>query len=53
VPAVLETLTELQLTQGAIAQDALRWARGKVDTTYQQLRRWVRESPAAYFDDAG
>jgi hypothetical protein len=30
VLAVLETLIGLKLTQGAITQDALRWARGKV-----------------------
>jgi transposase len=53
VPAVLETLTGLKLTQGAITQDALRWARGPVGTAYQQLRRSVRESPAVYTDDTG
>jgi transposase len=48
---VLETLTGLQLTQGAITQDALRRASAKVGTAYQQLRRSVRESPAVYTDD--
>ena len=51
VPTVLETLTGLQLTQGAITQDALRRASAKVGTAYQQLRRSVRESPAVYTDD--
>ena len=53
VPAVLETLTGLKLTQGAITQDALRRARGKVGIAYQQLRCSVRESPAIYTDDTG
>jgi hypothetical protein len=53
VPAVLETLTGLKLTQGAITQDALCRARGKVGAAYQQLRRSVRESPAVYTDDTG
>ncbi|HZA21738.1 MAG TPA: transposase, partial [Dehalococcoidia bacterium] len=53
VPAVLETLTGLHLTQGAITQDALRRARGQVGTAYPQLRRSVRESPAVYTDDTG
>jgi transposase len=53
VPAVLETLTGLQLTQGAITQDALRWASGKVGAAYQQLRCSIRESPTVYTDDTG
>jgi transposase len=53
VPAVLETLIGLKLTQGAITQDALRRARGQVGAAYQQLRRSVRESPAVYTDDTG
>jgi transposase len=53
VPAVLEPLIGLKLTQGAITQDALRRARGQVGAAYQQLRRSVRESPAVYTDDSG
>jgi transposase len=53
VPVVLETLAGLKLTQGAITQDALRRARGKVGAAYQQLRRTVGESPAVYTDDTG
>ena len=53
VPAVLGTLTGLKLTQGAITQDALRWASGKVGIAYRQLRRSVRESPVVYTDDTG
>jgi transposase len=53
VPGVLETLTGLHLTQGAITQDALCRARGQVGAAYQQLRRTVGESPAVYTDDTG
>ena len=53
VPAVLETLTGLQLTQGALTQDALRRARGQVGPAYQELRATVRESQAVYTDDTG
>jgi transposase len=53
VPGVLETLTGLKLTQGAITQDALRRAKGRVGMAYQQLRHSVRESPAVYTDDTG
>jgi transposase len=53
VPAVLETLIGLKLTQGAITQDALRWARGQVGTAYEELRCSVGESPAVYTDDTG
>src|SRR5919106_4509596 len=53
VPGVLETLTGLQLTQGALTQDALRRARGQVGPAYQELRATVRESQAVYTDDTG
>jgi transposase len=53
VPAALEALTGLRLTQGAITQEALRQAKGPVGTAYQELRRSVRESPVVYTDDTG
>jgi transposase len=53
VPGVLATLTGLKLTQGAITQDALRRARGKVGTAYQSLRAKVGDAPAVYTDDTG
>jgi transposase len=53
VPAVLEALTGLRLTQGAITQDALRQAKGPVGAAYQQLRSTVQDSPAVYTDDTG
>jgi transposase len=53
VPLVLALLTGMELTQGAITQDALRRARGKVGQRYQELRAGVRNPPAAYTDDRG
>jgi hypothetical protein len=43
----------LVLTQGAITQDALRQARGRVGQVYQELRAGVRDSPVVYTDDTG
>src|SRR5918999_5007156 len=51
VPLVLELLTGLGLTQGAITQDALRRAKGSIGQKYQELRAGVRESPVVYTDD--
>jgi transposase len=53
VPLVLGLLTGMELTQGAITQDALRRARGKVGQKYQELRAGVRNAPAVYTDDTG
>jgi transposase len=53
VPLVLGLLTGMELTQGAITQDALRRARGKVGQKYQELRAGVRNAPAVYPDDTG
>ncbi|HZA23164.1 MAG TPA: transposase, partial [Dehalococcoidia bacterium] len=53
VPLVLNTLTGLVLTQGAITQDALRRARGKLGQKYQELRAGIRNAPAVSTDDTG
>ena len=53
VPSVLRVLTGLELTQGAITQDALRRARGTVGTAYVRLRASVRDRPSVYTDDTG
>ena len=53
VPLVLDLLTGMELTQGAITQDALRRAKGAVGAAYQELRRSVRNAPAVYTDDTG
>ncbi len=53
VPWVLEILTGVQLTQGAITRDALRRAGGAVGMAYHGLRDWIRERPVVYTDDTG
>jgi transposase len=53
VPLVLGLLTGLELTQGAITQDALRRARGSIGQKYQELRAGVRHASVVYTDDTG
>jgi uncharacterized small protein (DUF1192 family)/transposase len=53
VPAVLQALTGVQLTQSAITQDALRRAAGALGTGYAQLRAAVPEAPVVHTDDTG
>ena len=48
VPAVLRALTGVELSQGAISQDALRRARGAVGDAYHKLRSSVRASPLVH-----
>jgi hypothetical protein len=52
-PLVLNLLTGMELTQGAITQDALRWAKGSVGQMYQALRAGIRNAPVVYTDDTG
>lgn len=53
VPLVLKVLTGVDVTQGALTQDALRRAQGPVGHAYQGLRAAVRESAVAHTDDTG
>lgn len=55
VPGVLNRLTGLEVTQGAIAQSALRLGRGKgaVALRYEQLREEIKEQKAINTDDTG
>lgn len=53
VPAVLRVLTGVELTQGAITQDALRRAGGAVGMAYAGLRTTVRHRPVVHTDDTG
>ena len=53
VSAVLRALTGVELSQGAISQDALRRARGAVGDAYHKLRGSVRASPLVHTDDTG
>lgn len=52
-PAILEDLTGVRLTQGAITQSALQQAGGAVGERYQALRASVREQAVVHTDDTG
>jgi hypothetical protein len=52
VPGVLKLLTGLAVTQGALTQDALRRADGKVGEAYWALREGVAQA-AVHTDDPG
>jgi transposase len=52
-PEVLRVLTGLNITQGAITQDALRQMRGPVGQEYQKLRDRVQCSDYVHTDDTG
>ena len=53
VPAVLMALTGVEVSQGAITQDALRCATGAVGEAYHKLRTSVRVSRLVHTDDTG
>ena len=52
-PAILEDLTGVRLTQGAITQDAMKQAEDAVGATYEALRASVRDQPVVHTDDTG
>ena len=52
-PSVLRALTGVELSQGAITQDALRRAQGAVGDAYQRLRDSVCASRVVHTDDTG
>ena len=52
-PAILEALTGVRLTQGAITHDALKQAEGAVGTRYQALRQAVGDQTVIHTDDTG
>jgi len=51
VPEVLHLLSGVEVTQGALSQDAMRQAEGPVGTAYVTLREGVKESPSVHTDD--
>lgn len=53
VPEVLSLLFGKVLTQGAITQDALRRAHGRVGAAYESLREQIAQEPAVNTDDTG
>jgi transposase len=50
---VLNALTGVQLTQGALTQDALQHSEGPLGTVYECLRATVLEAPVVHTDDTG
>ena len=53
IPAVLRALTGVEVSQGAISQDALRRSADTVGDAYRTLRTSVRASPVVHTDDTG
>jgi transposase len=53
LPAILELLAGVRLTQGALTHDALRRAEGPVGAEYEALRHGVRRAPYVHTDDTG
>lgn len=53
VPLVMATIYGVAITQGALTQDALRRARGKVGEAYQELRQQIAQEPTVGTDDTG
>jgi transposase len=52
-PAIMQDLTGVRLTQGAITQHAIRQSGGAVGARYEQLRASVREQAVVHTDDTG
>lgn len=52
-PAILEDLTGVRVTQGAITQDALKQSNEAVGATYQALRASVGKQAVVHTDDTG
>ena len=51
--AILEELTGVRLTQGAITQDAMKRAAGVIGARYEELRRSVAKQAVLHTDDTG
>jgi hypothetical protein len=53
LPAMVQEMTGITVTQSALTQDALKQAEGPVGTAYRELREQVRQAPVTYTDDTG
>ena len=53
VPAILQELTGISITQSAVTQDALRRDQNCVGAAYQDLRQAIPQAPVVYTDDTG
>ena len=52
-PAIIEDLTGVRLTQGAITQDAMKQSEDAVGASYAALRASVQEQTVVHTDDTG
>ena len=52
-PAILEELTGVRLTQGAITQDAMKQSEGAAGAAYGALRALVSQQSVVHTDDTG
>jgi hypothetical protein len=52
-PAILQDLTGVRLTQGAISQNALKQSQSGVGAVYEALRASVRRQAVVHTDDTG
>jgi transposase len=52
-PAILEELTGVRLSQGAITQDAMQQAAGIIGARYEELRASVPKQAVLHTDDTG
>jgi transposase len=53
VPAVIEEMTGLRLTQSALTQDALKQNDGPLGSAYRRLRETIGRADVAHTDDTG
>jgi hypothetical protein len=53
VPTILRALCGLEITQGALNQDAQSKTAGVVGAAYQQLRAEIPQAPVVHTDDTG
>jgi transposase len=53
IPAIVEDLTGVRLTQSAITQDAIKQSEGAVGARYEALRESVRDQAVVHTDDTG
>lgn len=53
VPRIMKELSGLEITQGALSQDAQKQTAGVVGAAYQQLRAEIPQAPVVHTDDTG
>jgi hypothetical protein len=53
VPPIMKELSGLEITQGALSQDAQKQTAGVVGAAYRQLRAEIPKAPVVHTDDTG